>query len=92
MNEVTELVNRYQTGESVQSLSRAYGIHRATVTLHLERRGVPRRGAARKLTDQDVQQAAKFYEAGDSLVTVGKRFGVDGATVWREFHGAGVVM
>ena len=51
------------------------------IMAQLEKRGLPRRACVRKLTDQDVQAAARFYAAGESLKTVGQRFGVNDNTI-----------
>lgn len=88
--QVTDLVEKYLAGASVLMLAEEFGIHRTTVTAHLERHGVPRRACVRRLTDADVQEAACHYVAGESLLDVGRRYGVDPATIAREFRNAGV--
>ena len=42
------------------------------------------------MTDRSVREAAKHYEAGESLTAVGVRFDVDAKTLAREFRRAGV--
>lgn len=87
---VDELVLAYQQGATVRELVEQFGVHRTTVLDHLKRRGIARRANIRKLTDEQVQQAARYYRAGNSLVTTGMHFGVDGTTIAREFRKAGV--
>ena len=88
--QVADLVAKYLAGASAQTLAEEFGIHRTTVTTHLERHGVPRRACTRRLTDADVQQAAWHYAAGESLLDVGRRYEVDPATIAREFRTAGI--
>ncbi len=46
------------------------------VAAHLEQRGGPRRAYYRKLTDDDVAEAAYDYLAGDSLAAIGSALNV----------------
>ena len=41
--QISELVEAYKCGDSTYSLAQRFGIHRTTVTAHLERNGVGRR-------------------------------------------------
>ena len=52
--------------------------------------GVPRRVNKRKLGKTQVEEAARRYEAGESLATVGLALNADAATVRRELHRAGL--
>ena len=65
-------------------------LNRTTIVSHLDRRGIERRNSVRKLTDRLVQQAAKHYEAGESLKVVAVRFDVDARTLAREFKRASI--
>jgi transposase-like protein len=49
-----------------------------------------RRVNRRKLTDDDVSEAAGRYGNGDSLAKVALAFNVDAATLRRELHRSGV--
>lgn len=89
---VDELALAYQRGATVRELVEQFGVHRTTVLDHLKRRGIARRANVRKLTDEQVQEAARYYGAGNSLVTTGRRFGVDASTVSREFRRARIVL
>jgi hypothetical protein len=60
------------------------------VLTHLERAGVSRRANVRKLTDEQVQDAATQYASGLFLKTVAKAFDVNETTVTTEFRKAGV--
>lgn len=47
IDQVAELVRSYQAGESADLLADAFQIHRTTVTTHLQRNRVQRRGGGR---------------------------------------------
>ncbi|MBL8777322.1 MAG: helix-turn-helix domain-containing protein [Acidimicrobiales bacterium] len=90
-DEVAELVRRYQAGETADLLAAAFQIHRTTVTSHLERNGIQRRGGGRRvLAADDVQVAAELYEGGQSLASIGRQFDVHHTTVANELRQAGV--
>jgi DNA-binding CsgD family transcriptional regulator len=79
--EVIELIVAYGDGESIKHLAQRFGIHRVTVTALLRRHGVELRPAG--LTSDHVAAASQLYADGWSLVKLGRKFGVDAATVWR---------
>jgi hypothetical protein len=60
-------VCEYQAGRTLADLVSALGIHRRTIAANLEARGIQRRVNGRKMTDDDVGDAARRYRAGDSL-------------------------
>jgi hypothetical protein len=86
---VTELVAQYRAGRSVRQLPETFRINRTTVLAHLERTGVARRANSRKLTDEQVHDAATRYASGLSLKIVAKAFYVNEATLSTEFRKAG---
>jgi hypothetical protein len=88
--QVENLVAEYRAGRSVIELAARYRLSRTTVHSHLKQHGLGRPQWERKLTDTQVQAAAKLYAAGSSLVAVGQRFNVDAATIRRAFIRAGV--
>lgn len=88
--QVSDLIDRYQGGASVNTLASHFGIHRTTVLNHLERRGIRRRRNDRKLTDILVELAGDYYREGHSLAQTGTKFGVDAATIRREFAKRGI--
>ena len=73
---VDELVHLYEEGVSIDELARRYGVHRTTIIAQLDRRDVPRRRVARKMTDALVARASERY-AG-RLFTRRRRRGVQG--------------
>ena len=82
----------YVAGHSVEQLTKSYSLHRTTVLEHLEKNGVERRRNIRKLTDQQVAEAAQLYATGISLVHVAEQFDANEGTIRREFANAGVVV
>ena len=52
-SEVDRLVDDYLAGLSVGYLAQKYGVHRATVSAHLSRRGVVRRHLLKRGVTQD---------------------------------------
>jgi hypothetical protein len=88
--EVDELVAGYQSGSSVYELAKRHRIDRKTVSIILERQGVPRR--YRLIEGEQLAEAIKAYKNDDSLATIGVQMGVSHYTVRRALLGAGVTI
>ena len=88
--QVAELVAAYKSGASTYELAEQFKIHRTTVSAHLRRQGVEMRFQG--LTEGQVVQAARLYQAGWSCARLGGHFGVDGETVRHSLWAIGVVM
>jgi DNA-binding transcriptional regulator LsrR (DeoR family) len=88
--DAAELAAAYQAGVTLKELAVRYGIHRETVSIVLERQGVPRRRSFQLTTDDQVKAAVVAYAAGDSLRIIAERMGVDRKTVARRLRQAGV--
>ena len=78
--QVDELVVRHQAGEGVVALGQAYGVHRATVSDHLNRRGARRRLG---LTEAEVARAGRLYQRGMTLDEIAAELGTSQRTVGR---------
>ena len=65
MTEITNLIKKYEQQASVKDLAKQFGIHRLTVTAHLQRHGVKLHQNG--LAPDEVQAAARLCTAG--LVT-----------------------
>lgn len=65
-------------------------MHRTTIMRLPEREEVRARRKIRKLTDDQVREAAPLYESGMSLVQVAVQLGVGSSAVRRELVKAGV--
>jgi len=90
-DEIDELARLYREGATIDALARRYGVHRTTVIGQLDRGGVPRRRATRKMSDPLVARAAERYSEGLSVADVASEFGVHARTLAREFRRAGIV-
>jgi DNA-directed RNA polymerase specialized sigma24 family protein len=78
---MSEFVQDYRDGLTVYELATLFGIHRETVSVVLERNGVPRR--RRPLSPSQIERASILYESGWSFAQVGAELGCDPSTVWR---------
>jgi len=78
----------YRAGVAVKDLAIEFGVHRTTVTHHLQRNRVPLR--RRGLDDQQVDQAVHLYRQGSPLARIGTRLDVDAHTVRAALHTRGV--
>ena len=73
--EVDRLVDDYLDGTTVNELADRYGVHRATVSAHLTRRGVQRRRPG--LGVEEAAEAAKLHLGGISMRAIARTMGVD---------------
>lgn len=87
--EVDQLVGDYEAGSGVQELAKRYGIHRATVFAHLQRREVPRRRPG--LSDHEQAEAVRLSRDGMSMRAIGRQMGVDREAVRRALVEAGLI-
>lgn len=86
-DQVDELVERHKAGEGVVALAKAYGVHRSTVTAHIDRRGARRRLG---LTDGEVQRAGRLYLRGMTLDAIAAELGTSQRTAGRAVAGLGI--
>ena len=80
-SEVDQLVAEYEAGSGVQELASKYGIHRATVFAHLQRREVPRRRQGLCLDEK--AEAVRLARAGVSMRAIAESMGVGRKAVRR---------
>ncbi|WP_437770358.1 hypothetical protein [Arthrobacter sp. KNU40] len=88
--QATALADDYQAGIRVKELAAKYGISRETVSKHLRRRAITPRKVG--LDAQQIKEAVRLYEQGDSLATIGTRMGVTAHTVRSRLLEVGVRM
>jgi hypothetical protein len=86
--EIARLVAGYQAGATARGLAGQFGIHRKTVTAHLQREGVPTR--QRGLQPGQVDEMTHLYDQGWSTVKLGKKFGVSNHTISAALCNAGI--
>jgi uncharacterized protein (DUF433 family) len=89
-HEVEELIEAYQAGATVYELGAHFGMNRKSVSIILEREGIPRR--YNLLTGPDLERAVELYGQGDSLATIGAVFDINPSTVRKALLEAGVGM
>jgi hypothetical protein len=85
----SELVARYEAGESSNTLAAEFGIHRRTATAIVRREGARTRYRV-ELADAEIDAARELYQSGDSLATVGAKLGVSSGTILRLLREGGV--
>lgn len=87
--EVDRLVGDYLVGATVVQLAEQYGVHRATVSAHLTRRGIVRRKPG--LGIEEASEAARLYLGGVSMRAIAQSMGVDRKAVRRALVGASAI-
>ncbi len=84
----SEVVNRYEAGESASALAAEFGVDRRILAGHLRRAGVAVR--YRVVDRVDSAEAARLYSSGRSLEVVAAHLGVSVGTVLRALRSVGV--
>jgi DNA-directed RNA polymerase specialized sigma24 family protein len=82
----SELVARYQGGESSNALACEFDIDRRTATRIIR----TARAEVRYRVEVGVETARELYESGLSLARVGQELGVSAPTVLNRFRQAGI--
>lgn len=80
----------YQAGQTMKQIATRHSIHRVTVSEVLNRSGTAKR--PRGMSSTQVSLAAKLYESGESLATVGAKLGFNATTVRTALMSIGVQM
>lgn len=88
--QITEVLAAYRAGEQVTAIAKRFGIHRATVHLHLSRAGEPLHGAIPRMDARLQSQACELYRDGLSLAKVIAKIGVPATTIKRALLANGV--
>jgi hypothetical protein len=82
------VVRAYGSGTSIYELSRQFQVHRHSISIILERQGVPRR--YRMVEGERLQWAIREYQAGRPIIAIANDLGVAGDTVRESLERAGV--
>lgn len=85
---VAQLAQGYLDGLPVDDLAVQFNVDPATVQKHVRKLDLPRRSP--RLGPAHLDEAAELYRSGQSLVTLGKRYGVGKDAVARALRKAGV--
>lgn len=72
-------MTEYQAGHMMKEIAARHGIHRVTVSEVLDRTGTAKR--PKGMSQSQVDMAARLYESGLSLVSVGAQLGFNATTV-----------
>lgn len=89
-SEVDRLVDDYLDSATVNELADRYGVHRATVSVHLTRRHVGRRRPG--LGVDEAAEAVRTHLGGVSMRAIAQSMGVDRKAVRRALVEAGVIL
>ena len=81
VGEISDLVQAYRDGRTVNELARQFGVHRQTAAGVLDAAGVPRR--RRPLSPAQVSRAVILRQSGWTFAAMGTELGCDPSTVWR---------
>lgn len=84
------MVSEYELGIRVKDMAAKYGISRETISRRLRRQAIGPRKVG--LDNQQIKEAPRLYEQGNSLATIGERMGVSAQTVRSRLIAVGVKM
>jgi len=85
--EVDQLVEHYQSGESIRALAKDFSVHRTTISGQLKARGVL--VPVRKVTSRESAEMVRRYERGWSIARTAEHFGVSQSVIARVLKEAG---
>lgn len=88
--QIADVLAAYRAGEQVTAIAERFGVHRATVHLHLSRAGASLHGAVPRMDTSFQRQACGLYLGGLSLAEVSARIGVPATTIKRALLANGV--
>jgi hypothetical protein len=74
--QIDELVACYQGGATLRELSEQFQIHRASISIVLDRQNVP--GRYRMVEGERLEGAIRDYNNGDSIISIANKLGVAG--------------
>lgn len=86
--DITDVVRRYEAGETTQQIGTHFGISKVRVAAILREQGVTIRRQG--LTVDQAREVATLYTAGASLASIGARFNVSHTAVAAELRKQGV--
>jgi hypothetical protein len=85
---MAELIQGYLDGVPVDELAIRFNVNPSTVQKHVRGHGLPRRSP--RLGPTRIEESIQLYLAGDSLATLGKRYGIGKDAVARALRKAGI--
>jgi hypothetical protein len=84
---VAQLLEDYQAGAPATELMKQYGIGKGAVLGILNEAGVTRK--QRRMSNEQLTEAAELYHQGWSLVRLGNHFGFHQSAIWLGLKGLG---
>jgi transcriptional regulator of aromatic amino acid metabolism len=87
-DDLTDIVHRYEAGETTQQIGNRYGISKTRMATVLREQGITIRRQG--LTDEQVTEAATLYADGRSLAWLGARYNVSHTTIAAAFGRQGI--
>ena len=86
--DIADIVQRYEAGETTQQIGNRYGISKTRVANILREQGITIR--CQGLTGEQMIEAATLYNAGRSLAWLGARYGGSHTTVANALRRQGI--
>lgn len=87
---ITELVRRYQGGESMYALAKRYRVSARTIRNRLVGAGVEIRADVKRRAPLPTDELAQRYQAGETIEQLADTYGVGASTISRRLKSAGV--
>lgn len=84
------IVAEYQAGQTMKAIAAKHGIHRVTVSEVIDRTGTAKR--SKGMSPSQVDMAARLYESGLSLASVGAQLKLDATTIRTVLLRSGIAM
>lgn len=85
--EISEIIDKYQSGVSTYALAEQYGCHRNTIASQLRKQGI--KVSIEKI---DMDDAIRMYEAGHTTKAIAMKYHMSDNAVSRRLKMAGVKM
>jgi len=85
---ITELVQRYEAGETSKAIAATYNVRANTILKRLRRAGVAIRTNTRKISDEQLR--ADYLDEGLSTLAIARKHGVAHSNVYRHLSKLGI--
>ena len=92
LNAGRQIVAEYRDGASLNALAAKYGVSAVAIRHALKQQGEPRRrrgGIIKDFSDDQREEMARMWKAGESQTLIGARFGVTQTVISRVLSGMG---
>lgn len=89
--EISEMIQRYRTGDNVYELAKAFGCHRSTISSVLRRNGV-KVTTVKSEKIFDPVKVAELYKSGMKSKEIAEKYGVGEQTIRDSLKNQGIKM